>query len=152
MYTKTSQTFPHSTSLMTSRGVTTWAWRSIHYRRPGGEREREREFHRKGWIGGGVKLRHSLFSWNTNLSLSLSLSRGISRRVIHGDVNPNEFLLLLFFPFSPRLTLEKGLNGRKKKRFLDSSSVWCALEVKQLLGYLKSIFWFISEKLVFCIN
>lgn len=73
-----AKTFPHSTSLMTSRGVTTWAWRSIHYTARRGERERETQ---KGWIGGGVKLRHSLFSrsWNTNLSLSRNLSSCYSR-------------------------------------------------------------------------
>lgn len=43
-----------------------------------------------------------------------SLSRGISRRVIHGGVNPNEFLLLLFSPpsllssFNPRERVKRS--------------------------------------------
>ena len=44
-----AKTFPHSTSLMTSRGVTTWAWRSIHYTARRGERERDSEGVNRGW-------------------------------------------------------------------------------------------------------
>lgn len=104
-----AKTFPHSTSLMTSRGVTTWAWRSIHYTARRGERERERLRRGESGVESSCDTRYSVAA-----ETQTSLSRGISRRVIHGGVNPNEFLLLLFSPpsllssFNPRERVKRS--------------------------------------------
>lgn len=73
-------------------------------------RERERETPRgESGVESSCDTRYSVAA-----ETQTSLSRGISRRVIHGGVNPNEFLLLLFSPpsllssFNPRERVKRS--------------------------------------------